>query len=154
MPRVSDVYGGNWLEKEDIGNRQVIVTIESISVHEMGDGKRKAAIHFVGKEKALLVNVTNAAAIEAITGTDEMDDWTGTRVVLYTDPNVMYQGKRVGGLRIKAVPAARQPAPAPPPVTPPPSATEPLMDDEIPFIWMLPLVLPMTGLLSVAASFV
>jgi hypothetical protein len=134
MARVSEVYGGNWLEKEDIGDRQVVVTIESITIHEMNDGKRKAAVHFVGKEKALLVNVTNATAIEAITGTDEMDAWVGTRVCLYTDPNVMYQGKRVGGLRVKAAAptAARRPAPPPPP-TPEVEDNTPDFDDSVPF---------------------
>lgn len=109
MPRTDEIYGGNWLEKEDLGDRQVTVTIESVTVHDMGDGKRKAALHFVGKEKALLLNVTNASVLEGVTGTKEMDDWAGTRCVLYNDPSVMYQGKRVGGLRVKAS-AQRQPS--------------------------------------------
>jgi len=132
--KTGDVYGGNWLEKEDIGNRQVVVTIESVSVHEMNDGKRKAALHFVGKEKALLVNVTNASCIEAITGTDEMDNWAGTRIVLFSDPSVMFQGKRVGGLRVKAVPSNGRPV-APPPKHEPVSEPDntPDFDDTIPF---------------------
>ena len=125
--RTGDVYGGNWLEKEDIGNRQVVVTIESVSVHEMNDGKRKAALHFVGKEKALLVNVTNASTIEAITGTDEMDNWAGTKVVLFSDPSVMFQGKRVGGIRVKAVPTNGRPA-----FTPPPPKPAPVVEDSTP----------------------
>jgi hypothetical protein len=130
--RLSEVYGGNWLDKDDIGNRQIRVTIESVTVHEMNDGKRKAALHFVGKEKALLVNVTNASAIEAITGTDEMDAWVGTSVVLWYDPSVMYQGKRVGGLRVKAVPTVAA-TPAPAPAAPAPALTTELTDSDIPF---------------------
>jgi hypothetical protein len=129
--KTGDVYGGNWLEKEDIGDRQVAVTIESISVHEMNDGKRKAAVHFVGKEKALLLNVTNASAIEAITGTDEMDNWAGTRIVLFNDPSVMYQGKRTGGLRVKALSGSNFIAPARKP-EPEPDNT-PVYEDEVPF---------------------
>lgn len=129
--KTGDVYGGNWLEADDLGGRQVSVVIESVSVHEMNDGKRKAALHFVGKDKALLLNVTNASVIEGITGTDEMDNWAGTRLVLYKDPNVMYQGKRVGGLRVKAAALAQRPTPPPPPVEP--ADNTPEFEDEIPF---------------------
>ena len=128
--KTGDVYGGNWLEADDLGGREVRVTIESVSVHEMNDGKRKAALHFVGKDKALLLNVTNASVIEGITGTDEMDEWAGTAIVLYKDPSVMFQGKRVGGLRVKAVQAAARPAARP--VPRPAPVAEPAVEDNTP----------------------
>ena len=38
-------------------------------------------------------------------------DWLGQQIVLYTDPNVSYGGKLVGGIRIRAKRKAAAPAP-------------------------------------------
>ena len=129
MPRISEVYGGNYLKAEDIkGRGDTVVTIESISVEEV-DGKKRAVVHFKGKDKTLLLNVTNANMIEELLGTDEMDNWEGSRVCLYVT-KVDFQGKRVDAIRVKAAPQRPQTvAPQPPP---PPATTE-LMDDDIPF---------------------
>lgn len=132
MARIGDVYGGNSLKAEDLGNATPVVTIEEISIREMDDGKRKAILHFAGKEKTLVLNVTNASIIEGITGTDEMDAWAGTRIQLYVDRNVMYQGRRTSGIRVRAPRATQAAAPPPPPVQHQP-VTEELMDSDIPF---------------------
>jgi hypothetical protein len=140
MARVSEIYGGNWLTADDLAGREVVVTIESVSIHDMPDNKKKAALHFVGKEKALLLNVTNGNAIAELTGTDEMDNWEGQRIKLYV-AKVDFQGKRVPAIRVKEAASAR-------PAPPPPPAVDDLDDDAIPFAWALPLVLPMTGMLA------
>ena len=40
--------------------------------------------------------------------------WVGHAVVLFSDPSVMFGGKRVGGLRIRAVTSSVAVAPPPP----------------------------------------
>lgn len=151
MPRVSDVYGGNWMTADDLQGREANVTIESVSIHDMNDGKKKAALHFVGKDKALLLNVTNGNTIAEMFGTDEMDDWEGKRIRLYV-AKVDFQGKRVPAIRVKEAPNSR---PAPPPPPPPPvDPDESLTDDDIPFAWLLPLALPLSGLLAGTSMFV
>lgn len=114
MARVSEVYGGNWLTAEDLQGREVTATIESVTLHDMNDGKKKAALHFVGKEKALLLNVTNGNTIAELLGTDEMDDWAGQRIRLFV-AKVDFQGKRVPAIRVKDAAAAQRSAPKPPP---------------------------------------
>lgn len=137
MARVSDVYGGNWLTADDLAGREVTVTIESVSIHDMNDGKKKAALHFVGKDKALLLNVTNGNTIAELLGTDEMDNWEGSRIRLYV-AKVDFQGKRVPAIRVKdaaAVPAppARKPAAQPPPPRIEPDFGENELPDDPPF---------------------
>ena len=52
----------------------------------------------------MVLNSTNWFAVEIEHG-DDTDDWGGKKVKICVDPNVMFRGKRVGGLRLKAVPA-------------------------------------------------
>ena len=127
MARVSEVYGGNWLTADDLQGREVTATIESITLHDMPDGKKKAALHFVGKEKALLLNVTNGNTIAELLGTDEMDNWEGQRIRMFV-AKVDFQGKRVPAIRVKA--AGSKPVPPPPP---PPADDSDELDDAIPF---------------------
>jgi hypothetical protein len=146
--KTGDIYGGNYLKAEDLKDRgDVNVLIESVSIMEGDDGKKKAVLHFRGKDKTLPLNVTNANMVEELLNTDETDDWIGRRICLYTC-KVDFQGKRVLAIRVKAAsngqPAARTPPPPPPPSEP----VQELTDDDIPFAWLLPLALPLTGMLS------
>jgi hypothetical protein len=100
----------------------------------------KWCLHFAEVDKPLVINATNVQLCEQICGSDDTDDWMGHQLVLYTDPNVSYGGKLVGGIRVRAPkttaaapskPASRKPAPLPP--VPPPDSDEMLTDDDIPF---------------------
>lgn len=116
---------GSFLKKEDLQGREVAVVIERISLEEIktDDGKEKKLVaHFAGKEKGLVLNRTTCEAIEAITGSDDTDQWAGATVVLYEDPTVKFGPKTVGGIRVKATraPIRREPI-------------EPITEDSIPF---------------------
>lgn len=118
---------GSFLKQEDLLGREVRVVVESVTLEDIktDDGKEKKLVaHFTGKEKGLVLNRTTCEALEAITGTDDTDHWTGTPVVLFVDPTVKFGGKTVGGLRIKSIPS--RPVPVAPP---PPPAREPGSDD-------------------------
>lgn len=73
----------------------------------------KWALHFSELEKPLILNQTNGALIQAITGSPESDDWIGKKIVLYSDATIMFAGRVVGGIRVRAPKgkAATQPAP-------------------------------------------
>lgn len=138
--RTSEAFPSNYLKAADLNGRAVKVTIDSVTVEKIGDD-RKPVLHFVGKDKALVLNKTNSNRIEEATGTDEMDDWEGWTITLYAC-KVDFQGKRVDAIRVDDRPGTvqgpRQPAraaaqraeaftdtqdSAPPPIT----------DDDIPF---------------------
>jgi hypothetical protein len=52
----------------------------------------------------MVLNRTNTALLRDIFG-DECQTWIGHRVVVYNDANVMFAGKKVGGLRLRAAEA-------------------------------------------------
>lgn len=134
MPKLSEIYGGNYMKAEDIAGHEVNVVIDEVSIMKDKDEKKKAVLHFRGKDKTLPLNVTNANMIEELLGSDDTDEWIGQRVCLYTC-KVDFQGKRVLAIRIKEAKAAKKPAPAAPP---PPAHDEDvdgpeLTDEDIPF---------------------
>ena len=130
--RVSDAFPSQYLKAGDLQGRTVKVIIDRYTVEDVGDD-RKPVIYFVGKEKGLVLNKTNASEI-AFTYGDDMDDWGGKEIELFS-MMVSFQGKNMPGLRVRAVrssaPAVRQPAPAPAPAHAPPEPVD--LDDEIPF---------------------
>jgi len=132
MPKTSDMRESKFLKQTDVG-RGVLGTIQKclqMNVNKEGaDPELKWCLVFSEIEKPLVLNATNIQLCEKICGSDDTDDWVGKRVVLYTDPNVSYQGKLIGGIRIRAPkPNAVAPPPPPPPVT----AAE-IFEDDVPF---------------------
>lgn len=129
MPKLSEIYGGNYLKADDLKDRgDINVTIENVSIMEGDDGKKKAVLHFTGKDKTLALNVTNANMVEELVGSDDTDDWIGKRVCLYVC-KVDFQGRRVLAIRIKAPIAAVKVKPKPEPE----AIVNELTDDDIPF---------------------
>lgn len=98
MPKLNDVFGGNFLKAEDLGGRAVAVTIEEVEVKDFDDGK-KLILSFAGKDKKLVCNRTNASIIEEVTGCSDTDDWVGKKVVLVVK-KVEFQGKLVPAIRV------------------------------------------------------
>jgi hypothetical protein len=74
----------------------------------VGDGE-KPIITFVGKDKGLVLNKTNATMIVDSYG-DESDVWVGKEIELYPD-KVNYQGQIVPCLRVR-IPQAAPPPPS------------------------------------------
>lgn len=130
MPKTSEMRESKFLKKEDVG-RGVLATITScVKKNVAMDGaepEMKWCLTFRELEKPLVLNATNIQLCEQVCGSDDTDHWAGKRIVLYTDPNVSYAGKLIGGIRV------RKPKPGTPePVQAEPHA-EPLTDDDIPF---------------------
>jgi len=136
MPSWKTAFGST-LKTEDLQGRPVRAVVESVDFEEIGQEKeRKLVMHLVGKDKTLVMNKTKAEAMEAITGTDDYEQWAGHQIVL-APGTTKYQGKTVGCIDIRA-PRATAPAPAPAPaprrqVELPGDEEPPITDDDIPF---------------------
>ena len=133
MPKTSEMRESKFLKKEDVG-RGALLTITGCKqfnvAKEGAEPEHKWCLTFKETDKPLVLNSTNIQVCEAMFGSDDTDEWTGHQLVAYTDPNVSYQGKLVGGIRVRA--PKKQAAPVRP--TPPPApATEELTYDDIPF---------------------
>lgn len=106
--------GGSYLKQSDV-ERPLLETIRAVRVEVVSQEgqpeEKKLVVFFNSKEKGLVLNSTNGDTLFAMFGTWETDAWIGQQVVIYADPDVMFGGKRVGGLRLRA---PRTPAPATP----------------------------------------
>jgi hypothetical protein len=131
MPKTSEMRESKFLKKEDVGGG-MLMTVEGCEPHnvakEGAPPENKWCLMFSETDKPLVLNSTNIQLCERIFGSDDTDEWIGKKIVLYTDPNVSYQGKVIGGIRVRA-PKVKTPPPAPPP----PAVAEELTDDDIPF---------------------
>jgi len=110
MPRVGDAFPSNYLKASDLGGKNVTVVVDHVAMEAVGRDKEvKPVIYFQGKDKGLVCNKTNANKITSIAGTDEMDDWPGTKVVLFATM-VEFGGEEVEGIRVrKPGPAVNKP---------------------------------------------
>ena len=117
MPKTSEMRESKFLKKEDVG-RGALVTISGCTrkntAMEGADPEHKWCLTFHEMDKPLVLNVINTMTIEQILGSDDTDNWIGKRIVLYEDPSVMYAGKIVGGIRVRA-PKKGAALPPPPP---------------------------------------
>jgi hypothetical protein len=100
---INEIYtnNSNFLKPDDIKGKTPIVTIESISVHngkdkQTGDDYSQLLLHFVGKDKVLGLNRTNANRIAELTKSDDTDDWIGTSIELYTEMIQVGADKKLG----------------------------------------------------------
>jgi hypothetical protein len=114
--KIGDVFPSNYLKASDLNGKVVPVTIDHVAVEAVGcEEEKRPVLYAVGKGKGVVLNRTNAKKIAEIAGTEEMDDWAGVRIALFS-AMVEFQGKSVESIRIKSVPAARRPEPEPEPV--------------------------------------
>jgi hypothetical protein len=117
MPKTSEMRESKFLKQTDIG-AGMLMTVSGCDRHnvakEGADPELKWCLAFEESDKPLVLNSINIQLLEQIFASDDTDKWIGKRVVLYVDPTVAFQGKVVGGIRVRAPKkAAAKPAPKP-----------------------------------------
>lgn len=96
--KVSQAFPSDFLKAADLdGNARVVMA--HVEMKDIGDD-HKPVLHFKGMEKGLVLNKTNANNIAAEYG-DDMDDWMGKEIILFT-AWVDFQGKSVEAIRVRA----------------------------------------------------
>lgn len=109
-------YAGSenkWLKAADLKDKEFTVDIDGAQEVSFPDGTTKLAIRFAGREKGMVLNVTNTQRlIDAFDA--ETDRWFGKQIVLYSE-RVQFGTQMVDAIRLRV---------------PQPSASE---DDDIPF---------------------
>jgi hypothetical protein len=94
----------NYLRKEDFPQPEnlKISDVQEEPVAAPGEEPEPELIlYYVGKTKGMVCNPTNAEFLENLTGSENPQDWIGTEVQVYTDPNVKFGSQKVGGLRLR-----------------------------------------------------
>ena len=102
MTTVSDAFPSKYLKAADLNNRTFKAKIEKVVFEEIGQNKdRKPIIYFDKVKKGLVLNKTNALEIAATYG-DQMENWTGKEIELFSQM-VPFQGQNVPAIRVRAV---------------------------------------------------
>jgi hypothetical protein len=127
--KLNEVFPGRYLKHDDLGGRDVRVTMDFAELREMqGQDGEKRVLYFQGRTRGLVLNKTNAGAIADAYG-DEMDDWAGKDIVLFCD-KTQFGGKQVPCIRVRIPASAMEAAPAAEPV---PAGVGALPADDVPF---------------------
>ena len=100
---INKIYqsNGNYLKAEDLKGRRVDVVISSANVEVIQDVE-KIVLSFEGKEKKLVLNITNARMIADLLDATDTEAWIGKEITLRPD-KTNYQGNLVDCLRVDSV---------------------------------------------------
>jgi hypothetical protein len=125
-----DLFPSKYAKCADLKGKPRVVEIERAPTETLknpkGEEQRKAVLYFKGMKKTLPLNLTNFDAVAEIVGSDETEDWPGTKVELFPSTTMM-GGKITDCIRI------RRPRQEGSPITPPPAEPLDELDQEIPF---------------------
>jgi len=127
----SEAFPSKYLKAADLTGKPVIVTIKSVD-YEKIENDRKVVVSFKGTEKQLILNLTNFISIEKALGSDNTDDWPGSKITLF--PTLVdFKGDSVEAIRCRAAAPPKPAAPEPVRVPVPDDGDPGITDDDIPF---------------------
>jgi hypothetical protein len=106
---IEESFPSKYLKASDLKNSKITVKMDRVERETLGDDT-KVILYFQGKEKGLVLNVTNKNMIVDTYG-PETDEWVGQPIVLY-EAMVQYQSKMVPAIRIMGPPKVRPAKPA------------------------------------------
>lgn len=97
---ISEISKSNTIKADDLQGKRVAVTIEDVQKKEFdrrdGNGKdKKFVLFFVGKEKQMVCNITNARMIAMLVGSEETADWVGRSIYIHVGMTPMGPGIQV-----------------------------------------------------------
>ena len=95
---IAQLYPSKYISAPDIPS-PVRVTIRTLTIEDLGEGQHKPCLYFIGKEKGLILNKTNALLMAVSLG-DESDSWLGKEIELFTEMK-QFQGKLVQGISVR-----------------------------------------------------
>ena len=106
MKNIQQTKRRRFVSKGDL-ETDLALTIKAVREEDVAQHGERRKMRFVAYfeeiDKGLVLKWTLAEAIEAVTGLRDMDSWAGQPIVIYLDPDVTYNGLKVGGIRVKAV---------------------------------------------------
>ena len=100
-----------FIQKADC-EKPILVTIAKVTEDNVAPDWQaeeiKYVIHFQEDFKPWAPGIETLEDIHRISGTGDVDQWAGTKLVLFIDPDVKFGPKKVGGIRCR-VPKNQQP---------------------------------------------
>ena len=118
MPSYDKYRDTKFIQQTDV-DPPLIVTINRVTEEDVSmenqPTKMKFVIYFNEDLKPWAPGFETLQVIHQINGSGDVNNWAGTELILYRDPNVSFGGKVVGGIRCRA--PEKQPEPQRPPVS-------------------------------------
>lgn len=104
--RTYDKYRNTkFIQKSDV-ERGILITIDKVTEENVAPDSQaeeiKYVINFKENYKPWAPGIETLDNIKCIAGTGNVDDWPGTKLVLFVDPDVKFGRKKVGGIRCRA----------------------------------------------------
>ena len=89
MTSIKELFPDKWLRAAHLAGKRPRVIIESATVEQLFNPRTrrpepKIVIAFYGKSLRLVCNKTQATALAALTGSEEIETWAGHEIVLST----------------------------------------------------------------------
>lgn len=101
--KMSEEFPSKYLKAADLQGREVRVIMQNVEREKVGDDF-KPALYFKGKDKAMILNKTNAGTISDAYG-DDSEEWFDQPLILFS-VMVDFQGKVGPAIRCR-VPTAK-----------------------------------------------
>ena len=105
--KLHELSGSRYTKKEDVPHAMVVTIVDVYKESFESPGEKpkdKPVIKVAELSKPIVTAPSNLDDIHVALGTTggcDTSEWLGRKLVLWNDPNVMFQGKRTGGLRFK-----------------------------------------------------
>jgi hypothetical protein len=100
----SEAFPSKWLGPVDLNGGSAVAAIKVAAFEPLkgfdGADTKKVVIYFAHKLKPLPLNVTNYNSVADIAGTEETDDWAGTKVEVFVSREIV-KGKMTDCVRIR-----------------------------------------------------
>ena len=79
---IGNAFPSKYLRASDLQGKDVVVTMRTVTMEQMPEGENKPVLYFAGKNKGLVMNITNARRVEDMYGF-ETEAWTGKAITIY-----------------------------------------------------------------------
>ena len=98
--RMSAAFPSAYIKAADLMGKRIRVKMDRVEMEDVG-GELKPVMFFLGTDKKMIVNKTNASEIIDAYG-DDTEAWHGQLIELY-EARVDFQGKKVAAVRVNAM---------------------------------------------------
>jgi hypothetical protein len=132
MPHIDQLFPSPYLAASDLAGEVHCVTIDRVTIAEIGPRKdRKPILHVREFGKPIVLNRTNGRAIAEVVGSPDTDHWLGRQILIFPT-DVEFAGRVVPAIRVKQqAPLPQAPVPQPP-ILAPPTAVPPTVPQPVP----------------------
>ena len=107
MSHYRKAFPSRFLQSADLDDGPITVTIKAVLTENLGTLDKpdpKPVLAFEEEVKPVVLNITRAEAISEVAGSEDMDDWPGTRIRL-SKGTTRYKGERVACIDVSQPPA-------------------------------------------------